>query len=82
MPNGFCKLSPKVSWDAKILTVEFQHDNIVVYYENDTDKDQEFLLFLYAVQTGKSPPEKYTKYLKTMFLNEGNYVLHFYTNND
>jgi len=79
-------LQPKKIWhfhDGKILTVELQYNNVVVYYTNDTNADQEFFSYIMAVETGKEIPYingKKTKYLRTLMFDNGAYVLHFYTN--
>lgn len=68
---------------GKILTVEKQYGNVVVYFETNPTGDQEFFSYIMAVETGKEIPYiagKEAKYIRTLMFENEKYVLHFYTN--
>jgi hypothetical protein len=69
------------SWDAAILGVYVENNKPVVYYKNDPNKDQEFRLYLKAVETDDDEFEDFIfrRYISTAILDDGAYVLHFFS---
>ena len=61
---------------GELLTIEKQRNSIVAYFDADTQYYHKYLI--YFVETGKQVDVKDTKYLKTLMLFDGDYVIHVF----
>ena len=61
---------------GKLLTVEKQRNQIVIYFDADTEYYHKYLIYL--VETGKDIDVQDTQYLKTLMLFDGDYVIHVF----
>lgn len=61
---------------GELLTIERQRNSIVAYFDADTEYYHKYLI--YFVETGKQVDVQDTKYLKTLMLNDGDYVIHVF----
>ena len=61
---------------GKLLTIEKQKNSIVAYFDADTEYYHKYLI--YCVETGKQVDVQDTEYLKTLMLNDGDYVIHIF----
>lgn len=67
------------SHQGKILSIkEYPDNDIICYYLNEPQADQEFYSTIYKYDTGAYVPDK-LKYLNTVIHN--NIISHYYTNN-
>ena len=61
---------------GELLTIEKQRNSIVAYFDADTKYYHKYLI--YFVETGKQVDVEDTKYLKTLMLYDGDYVIHVF----
>ena len=61
---------------GELLTIEKQRNSIVAYFDADCPVYHKYLI--YFVETGKQVDVQNTKYLKTLMLMEGDYVVHVF----
>ena len=61
---------------GELLTIERQRCSLVAYFDADCPVYHKYLI--YFVETGKQVDVQDTKYLKTLMLNDGDYVLHVF----
>lgn len=61
---------------GELLTIEKQRNSIVAYFDADTEYYHKYLI--YFVETGKQVDVQDTKYLKTLMLYDGDYVIHIF----
>ena len=61
---------------GELLTIEKQRNSIVAYFDADTEYYHKYLI--YFVETGKQVDVEDTKYLKTLMLYDGDYVVHVF----
>lgn len=63
-------------FQGNLLTIEKQRSSLVAYFDADTEYYHKYLI--YFIETGKRVDVQDTKYLKTLMLNDGDYVIHVF----
>lgn len=61
---------------GELLTIEEQRNSIVAYFNAETPVYHKYLIYL--IETGKHIDIEDAKYLKTLMLDNGDYVLHVF----
>ena len=61
---------------GELLTIEEQRGEVVVYFNANSETYHKY--YIYLVETGKEAYVKDGKYLKTLMLANGDYVLHVF----